>query len=103
MLQCQVQNISAASKHQTDFYELEGWKSDDKGIDRNIEILQDFTDNFRRVRDAKPSKEEMFTAEARVLQTLQQEGIPLTKTQRDKLLNYDRHLKSIISKKEKGF
>ena len=58
MLTAQIKNVSIASQDQIDNYNSEGWKYDVEGIDRNVEALVDFSNNFKRLRDAKPTAEE---------------------------------------------
>ena len=58
MLQAQIDNVSTASQEQIDNYYNDGWMYDAKGIDRNVEALVDFSNNFKRLRDAKPTAEE---------------------------------------------
>ena len=58
MLQAQIANVSTASKEQIDNYNQDGWMYDAVGIDKNVKALVDFSNNFKRLRDAKPTAEE---------------------------------------------
>ena len=58
MLKAQIANKSVASQEQIDNYNNDGWMYDAKGIDKNLAALVDFSNNFKRLRDAKPTAEE---------------------------------------------
>ena len=58
MLKAQIENVSTATQEHIDNYNNDGWMYDAKGIDRNVEALVDFSNNFKRLRDAKPTAEE---------------------------------------------
>ena len=55
MLIAQIDNVSVASQEQIDNFNNDGWKYDAVGIDRNVDALVDFSNNFKRLRDAKPT------------------------------------------------
>ena len=50
---------------------------DAKGIDKNVEALVDFSNNFKRLRDAKPTAEEQLIADMRMMKILKKQNIPV--------------------------
>ena len=63
----QVQNTDIRTKEQIQCYKDFGWQSDHLGIDANRRELRDFYKNFRHMRDAKPTEDEVLKSQMRVI------------------------------------
>lgn len=94
----QMDDISIASEIQKAKYQQLGWQYDQKGIDENIKILTNFSDNYRRDRDAKPTEEENLQSQMRICGDLERLGVPLGSLANVKK-NFDLKLKAAIAHK----
>lgn len=70
MLHCQNQHIKPMSSQQSTIYDEEGWKHDNIEIEKRLGELVGFSKNFRHIRDAKPTQEEIEMGKLAVAKTI---------------------------------
>ena len=97
MLKAQILNVPVATQEQIDNYNSEGWKHDAVGIDRNLEALIDFSNNFKRLRDAKPTAEESLKADMRMFQILKANNIPIGMQLQSVNDNFNNFIKNTVA------
>ena len=99
IMMAQIDERDVATKAQLDHYEREGWMQDPEGIDKNIAELKKFVEEFRMIRDAKPTPEESLRARYSCIQMYKKMGISLSDEDLAIEKNFDNLMRSIISKK----